>query len=312
MTELLFEGLDGGNPLGFLAALGALRGTSLAWPQRNVRMYWSNAQGGWRPCLTLDGEVEQEAWLAALDQILLDKAGQVAFSLADDLTVPCPAYRAAAMKAVTRAMADDRREADFLAAFGTEAVETEANGKKTGEIADTALRTLGGGRQRFLISMRVLAADVTGEHLKKALFAPWQYDDPAESHVMRWDPLDDVRYALRWRNSSGDPERKKRGAVWGANRLAIEALPLLPTAPVKGRLETSGFTQRKGRGVIWTWPIWNVPINMDTARSLLALPELQQDEPDRKALSPMGVTEIYRCQRITQGKYRNFTPAQPA
>jgi len=47
-------------------------------------------------------------------------------------------------------------------------------------------------------------------------------------------------------------------------------------------------------------------------RSLMTLPELQNDEPDRHALAAMGIAEIYRCQRITQGKCRNFTPAHPA
>jgi len=247
-----------------------------------------------------------------VDQTLRDKTGQTAFSLADDLTVSCSIYKAAATKAA-HADTGDRRYADFLAAFGSEAVESEANGKKSGEIADTAFRTMSGaGHQHFLGFMRALAADTQVEHLKKALLTPWQYDDPVENHTMRWDPMDDVRYALRWRNPSGDPERKRNGAVWGANRLAIEALPLFPTAPVKGRLETTGFTQRKGYGVAWTWPIWTAPIGMDALLSLMALSELQKDEPDRRALASMGIAEVYRCQRITQGKYRNFTPANPA
>ena len=313
MAELLFDGLDGGNPLAYLAALGTLRTTALAWPKRNAHLHWSNAQGGWRPCLSFDGDVDRDAWLTAVDQSLRDKTGQTAFSLADDLTVPCPAFRAASALAAAHAVAGDRRQADFLSAFGSEAVESEVNGKKTGEIADTAFRTMSGaGHQHFLGFMRALVADTRVEHLKKALLTPWQYDDPVENHAMRWDPMDDVRYALRWRNSSGDPERRKRGAVWGANRLAIEALPLLPTAPVRRRLETTGFTQRKGRGVVWTWPIWTVPVGLDVVRSLMSLPELQNDEPDRRALSAMGIAEVYRCQRITQGKYRNFTPASPA
>lgn len=307
MTELLLEGLDGGNPLAYLAALGSLRITALAWPEWSARLHWLNARGGWRPCLSLDGKVGRDEWLAAIDRSLQDKTGHTAFSLANDLNVPCGTFRAVAMTAATQAAMGDRRSADYLAAFGSEAIETEVNGKKSGTIADTALRTMSGaGHQHFLGFMRELVGVTKAEHLASALFDAWDYSDPGPS--MRWDPNDDRRYALRWQQPSGDPTKTVRGA----NRLAIEALPLLPTAPVKGRLETTGFTQRKRRGVIWTWPIWNAPINMDTTRSLLALPELQQDEPDRKALSAMGVTEVYRCQRITQGKYRNFTPAYPA
>ncbi len=313
MTVLFLEGLDGGNPLAYLAALGTLRTTALVWPERHVRMHWSSAQGGWRPCLAMAGEMERDELLAGLDQSLRDKSGHAAFSLADDLTVPCTAYRAVGRTVAEQATPGDRRYADFLVAFGSEAVESETNGKKTGEIADTALRTMSGaGHQHFLGFMRQLIADVREGHIEKALFNSWRYDDPLENHTMRWDPMDDVRYALRWRNSSGDPERKKTGSVWGANRLAIEALPLLPTAPVSAKLETTGFCQRKGKGVTWTWPIWSVPLGLDMVRSLLSLRELQKEVPDRGALSAMGVSEIYRSQRITQGKYRNFTPAHPA
>lgn len=310
MAEFLMEGLDGGNPIGYLAALGVLRITDWAWPTRNACLHWTNGRGGWRPILSVRGQVDRDDWLSAVYEVLRDKNGQTAFSLSDDLKVPCASYKAAAARA---AVLDDRREADFLAAFGSEAVELEENGKKTGNISDTALRTMSGaGHQHFLGSMRTLSTDTSLEHIFKTLFTPWQYDDPAENHVMRWDPLDDVRYALRWRNSSGDPDRRKGGAMWGANRLAIEALPLLPTAPVEGRLETTGFKKSKARGVVWSWPVWTVPVRLDMLRSVIALPELQKDEPRRHVLAAMGIAEVYRCQRITQGKYRNFTPAQPA
>lgn len=73
-----------------------------------------------------------------------------------------------------------------------------------------------------------------------------------------------------------------------------------------------GLPNKKGRGVVWTWPIWSAPVGLDVVRSLMTLPELQKDEPNRHALLAMGIAEAYRCQRITQGKYRNFTPAHPA
>jgi len=279
----------------------------------------------------LDGEIDRDDWLTAVDRTLRDKTGQTAFSLADDptafsvllstkphdgqtaitkaddLTVPCGEYRAVTMTAAANAVVGDRRHADFLAAFGSEAVESEVNGKKTGKIADTAFRTMSGaGHQHFLGFMRELARVTEVEHLRSALFEVWRYSDQGSS--LRWDPMDDRRYALRWLQPSGDPAKTVRGA----NRLAIEALPLLPTAPVKGRLETTGFTQRKGRGAVWTWPIWTAPVGLDVVRSLVSLPELQNDAPDRRALAAMGIAEVYRCQRITQGKYRNFTPAHPA
>ena len=306
-TPLLLNGLNGGNPLAYLAALGALRTTALMWPDQTVRMHWSSAQGHWHPHLTLAREVDRDDWLTALAQTLESGSGHAAFTLADDLTVPCSKFREAAKDAASQALPGDRSHADFLAAFGSEAIESEANGKEPGQIADTALRTMSGaGHQHFLGFMRELAKGTEIGHLRHALFETWRYADPGPS--MRWDPVDDRRYALRWRQPSGDPVTTVRGA----NRLAIEALPLLPTAPVRARLETTGFTQRKGRGVLWTWPIWTVPVPLDVVRSLLSLPQLQADEPDRRNLSAQGIAEVYRCERITEGKYRNFTSARPA
>ena len=138
------------------------------------------------------------------------------------------------------------------------------------------------------------------------MFLPWQYADDRPN--LRWDPVDDRRYALRWNEPSGDPVRTMRGA----NRLAVEALPLFPTAAGERRLQTTGFSQRPGQGVMFTWPIWDVPLKMGTVRSVLSLPELQEPRPNRDVLSAMGIVEVYRSERITRDKYRNFTAATPA
>ncbi|MDQ3776997.1 MAG: Arc family DNA-binding protein [Pseudomonadota bacterium] len=312
MTDIILIGLNGGNPLAYLAALGAFRTSSLQWPKVPIRMAWEQDTGGWHPRLNLGIEISEDEWLAGISSALRSMVGHPALALADDLAIPCAHFRNAALAAQTAAKPKDRCFADFIAAFGSEIVETKENGKTTGKISDTAFRTMSGsGHQHFLGTMRTFVNDTEDTHLRKAVFAPWYYDDPIEKHTMRWDPIDDVRYALQWRNPSGDPERKEGGSMWGANRLAIEALPLLPTAPRGKDLETTGFTRRREQGLAWTWPTWSGALSLDTVRSLLALPALQEQSPDRKKLGAVGVVEVYRCQRITQGKFRNFTPALP-
>ncbi len=310
---IALPGLDGANSLGFLAALGTVRAATLYWPQHRVRMAWSTGDLGWRPELYLHPVLEQEELLAGLNEFLQQTDPLQVLADYKDLTIPIAAFREAELAAAQTATATDRAAADFLAALGSDVVETQVNGKKNGLIADTALRnTSGAGHQHFIGTMRTLIADTTIEHLHKTLFETWRYDDPLKNHSLRWDPMDDIRYALRWDNPKGDKNRKLSGSMWGANRLAIEALPMLPTIPVKTRLETTGFTQHKGQGTIWSWPLWNTPIGLDEIRSLLSHPMLMNETPDRHALLAIGVMEIYRCRRITQGKYRNFTPAQPA
>lgn len=306
-NSLLLSGLDGSNPLGFLASLGALRTLTLAWPDSEVRLAW-HAQDAWRPALVADGLSDADALVAELHAQLSAAQGHAAFGeLGEDLSVHPDHFRTLAENAARSAALDDRAGADFFAAFGSDAMPAE-----TGDvIQDTAFRTMGGaGHQHFLGFIRNLVAAATAEHLRKALFEPWRYDDAVEKRTMRWDPLDDTRYALQWRNPSGDPARRKRGSMVGANRLAIEALPLFPTAPVGRRLLTTGFKGRGSRDTFWTWPIWNAEASLDVVRSLLSLGELQSDTPSRDELARRGIAEAYRVQRLTIGKLRNFSPSK--
>ena len=102
-TGLLLGGLDGANPLAFLAALGTLRGLSIAWPQRVVRLSWE-ARDTWRPLLHVDsaatGREEVLAGLAAFADL---RPGHGALDIGDDLTVAPDVFRQAAYEAATAA-----------------------------------------------------------------------------------------------------------------------------------------------------------------------------------------------------------------
>jgi hypothetical protein len=53
MPEIVMPGLEGGNPLGFLAAIGTFRTLSDAMPGK-IKMSWRQEMGGWRPCLAIE------------------------------------------------------------------------------------------------------------------------------------------------------------------------------------------------------------------------------------------------------------------
>jgi hypothetical protein len=96
----------------------------------------------------------------------------------------------------------------------------------------------------------------------------------------------------------------------GANRLAIEGLPLVTCAPVGATLRTTGFTGSGARSTFWTWPIWTSPVGIDVCRSLLAHAPLVRTAPAGYAeLRAIGDAAAFRSQRITIGKFRNFAPA---
>ncbi len=310
MTDMLLGGLSADNPLGYLAALGVLRTATLAAPEKQFVMSWELVNGHWQPRLYSPTEIDRISLIDLLDRQLKDSARLTAFNLGDNLTIKLRDFRDALVNELSSLSDKNRLNVDFLAAFGSEIIESQRSGKPTGQIADTDFRTMSGvGHQHFLKTMRIFIEDTQSCHLEDAVFEPWIYGDPLKNHSMRWDPVDDNRYALRWNDPSKCPTKTNSGSVWGGNRLAIEALPLFPTQPRQRNLATTGFSKRKG-AVELTWPVWSSCVDLSVVRSLLSLPQLQEDQPDRDILLRMNIVEVFRSQRITQRKFRNFTIAK--
>ncbi|MBE0618691.1 MAG: hypothetical protein IH608_12320 [Proteobacteria bacterium] len=293
-------GLDGAHPLAFLAALGTLRVATIAWPHSVPTLRWIAAEGAWRPVLAVEGVSDREALLSGLCDQLSKMAEHPTFRVGDNINFTSEQFRALAEEA-QRLVPTDGTMAAFLGAFACEAVVDN----QSKQVVDTAFRTMrGAGHQHFVKTMRDLAQSTDRGHLEDSLFHPWRYGDIGMG--LRWDPQDDRRYALRWSEPSRDPTRTERGA----NRLAVEALPLFPVQPVRRRLATTGFSRRSRRTLL-SWPVWEPAASVDVVRSLLALVALQEERPPRDELEKRGVVEVFRSERITLGKYRNFTPALP-
>jgi len=303
--EVPCPGIDASNPLGFLSALGLLRSASHALPHIHVRIRWEN-NGRWHPVLVLSQPMPDDQLVKALHQTLTGHQSDRHFcDLGQNTTVARQIFRTVAQDSAASATSEDRTSSDFYAAFGSDALVAQ-DGLT---IQDTALRTMAGaGHQHFLETMRNVIAKCGPEHIRKTLFQTWQYDDPTQTLSLRFDPLDDNRYALRWRNPSGDPDRKNTGSMLGANRLAIEAIPLFTTSPGELFLQTVGFTGQRASDTYFSWPIWTSPVGIDAIRSLLALREVQIPR-EAESLMTRGVAAVFRSQRITVGKVRNFTPA---
>lgn len=302
--EWLLVGLDGGNLLAFLAALGALRTTTLAWPSAEVRMRWVAVHGGWHPVLSVACQIDKATFLVSMDGQLQKMRNHPALAIGDDLNYTVEAFRKFCIQAQSSVDIPLTSSifADFLACFASDGITEE----KKDQVADTAFRTMrGAGHQHFVKTMRDLADSTTKDHLEKCLFHAWGYDDVGLT--LRFDPMDDRRYALRWKEPSKDPGK----TMQGANRLAIEALPLFPVQPVGNKLKTTGFTSRPRQGTFFRWPIWEGDLTVDVVRSILGLAELQGGESSRQKLRQKGIVEIFQSQRITLGKYRNFSTATP-
>jgi hypothetical protein len=304
MHEIRLSGLDGSNLLGYLAALGTLRVLSNERNGADVRMRWSQ-NGIWTPVVHHSTIATSDGLLEALEKIVCgEDTVNPAWKIGNDLTLSTGEFRRCLLKSLTECAGGQRSGVDFLAAFGSEAI---GSGPKKEQMSDTEYRTMSGaGHQHFLGFMKELAEATSREHLQRALFEAWDYADGRPS--LRWDPADYRPHALRAEDPSGDPIKTMRGA----NRMAVEALPLFPTAPDGRRLKTIAFEDRDREPEV-TWPIWSEPIEVDTVASVLALSELQRtetDEKERKWFERRGIVQIFRARRFTEGKYRNFSPAR--
>lgn len=151
---------------------------------------------------------------------------------------------------------------------------------------------------------------VTPEAVRQTLFETWAYRD--EKLSMRWDPIEDRRYALMDRDPTASDN--KSTTVWMANLLAYRALPLFPCAPARQELATTAWAPADEKDLAFTWPIWERSAPPDTIRSLLQLKGLAEPDKHRTVLRARGIAAIFRSRRIKVGagsNYKwNFTPAR--
>ncbi len=298
--SVVMTALDGSNPLGFLAAIGVLR--LMDSGDNRAKLRWVR-EDVWRPeligvddkaslCETLIGRAKSDLPVDAFR------------TLGKNLTVAGHTFLDFVKPAYEAAVRGDRNAADFAAAFGSEILERK---NKTIEYTDLCFIT-GSGHQHFLGTIEGLAQRVSADHVEDALFGRWKKN---KNLSMRWDPADAAEYAFRW----GDPSAEGASAVWGANVLAVHALPLLPAQPTNDGLRTTGFRYPSRAGAEFTWPIWKEPIGVDTLRSLLALPDLQvlEEKLNHRVMQERGIAEVYRSPRVRigqGGKFKNFRAAR--
>ena len=317
---LVLCGLDGSNPLAFLAALGTLRTLSLAWPDRRVKMAWSQHDVAWRPEIhMLPGAAQDEIvesiirtlppFESLFDSQLLSEAasagprnkrGQPKWQ--DKLRFPAHTYRSYATRVQLAATANDRVSADLAAAWAIESEVEEVDG------IDVARRTsfdFTAGNQAFVAMVRELWLSVSPQAIRNALCSSWSYT-PGTS--LRWDPLDESRrYALQAINPQ-DGCHNPILSVPVANVLAVMALPLFPIIPSSGHTAQPGFSRHQKRRFLY-WPIWSRRASLPLVTSLLGLSQLAVPvlAPE---LRERGVVACFRSEIVLPSeRYRNFTPA---
>jgi hypothetical protein len=306
MSKFVLPGFQGGNPLGFLAALGLLRILTDDHSVWRPRLNWAQ-HGTWRPALHLSVAIKNDGLVDAVFSSLSRRKtlySSLARRVEPNVKLSRTKFRNL-FSSIT-----DWATLSFLAASGAELPEDDK------QIAVTPLRMVNGsGHQDYLPIIREIAKNTGKTHVAATLMEPWRFTDAGRNRSLRWDPSDKREYALRWDDPSTDPARVQLAA----NRLAIEAIPLFPIHPRATRAATVGFhLVKQGRRTTtrFRWPIWQVNggastqgLTLDAIRSLLELPQLASPSDHRAELRQLGVQCVYESERLQDGYYGNFAPS---
>lgn len=143
--------------------------------------------------------------------------------------------------------------------------------------------------------------------VSEALFDRWRYEPKRVS--FRWDPQDEKRqYALQAVDPTNAHENPPLAAA-AINFLALAALPLFPLVP--DRLGSQVGFDEGGDGKRFQWPVWTVPLTVDTVRSLLSIPWDERSTWPSRRRSEVGVAAVFQATIVQPGgRYRCFTPAR--
>ena len=299
MAEIVLKGLDGSNPLAFLAALGVLVALDDAAEDAGharPTLRWQEG-AAWRP--VVHSVVEDLAGLVeVLDADRLARAGDPALAFTysksgkvqHDVKPPPEELHRQLLTWIDEGLS--ARSLAWFTAFVSEGARDGSGASKPSALHFTA------GQQRFLSYGLELAAGTSADHLCEVLVGPWSY--ASRLPVFGWDNTETRDYALRAR----DPSKLKLGNP-GADWLALRGLRLLPTAARNGGQTTALAYGGWKRGYL-QWPMWTPPLSLPLVASLLVRPL-----PATSLQPRLGVGAVFRCQvrRSDQGGYGSVSPA---
>jgi hypothetical protein len=262
VSRIQLSGVDGSNPLGFLAALGLLRivpGAKLGFSDDGsfcafVDVFNEN-ETDVATFISEDAkaaEAENAPWRFTYIKAASKKQGPQEVA---DLKPPPHEFKRFLSICVEAWLLGNEEAAGYAAAYGTDvAVDGKGNTKPTAFHFTAA-------QQTFLGAVENIRASITHEWVKKSLFEG-HGEKPGSN--LRWDPSSERNWALMANNPSGDGTRVDAPLEW----LAFRGLPLLPSFPIGKRIITTGIA---GRGVemSFTWPLWIVPASRHTTKSVI-------------------------------------------
>lgn len=290
------HGLEGTNPLGFLAALGVQ--VAFAAQQTCPKLWWSKDV---IPHAIVDDDYTADCIVERVMDVLPlwensravnPKLDGSAMPRGDELKLSSDNIR------IYLDMASDGAAEELSTALVAEGSLDKQGVAKPSDLYFTA------GQQKFLYSVRQILSGVSAEDVRAGLLGRWKYDSELPS--LGWDVVDDRMYALR----ALDPSSEKKLTNSGPEALAILGLSTHKVITGRSRTVTRGCSGT-WKNSTYSWPIWNRPASFYAVQSLL----MHADDKDKNRhgwFHSWGITKILksRMKRSGQGGYGTFGPPE--
>lgn len=303
MNQTDLTGLEGTNPLGFLAAVGVQ--LAFATEREKPRLWWKD---GVVPHAVVDGEFSLER--------LADQCMKALVLWRDSHATNPRLPNGAAMPKgdELKLTPDDLRtylsSADQCVLTGGLITALVAEGSLDNQgVAKPSDLYFSAGQQKFLATARRILSGVSRGDLLSGLQGPWEYASKLPS--LGWDIVDDRVYALRACNpalkSGPDPKLTNPGP----EALAILGLSRHPVFGSPKRTLTQGCSGSWKAGA-YSWPLWHIPASPHAVKSLLAHGYDPAASDRGRWFRSWGIFRILRSpiRRSGQGGYGTFGPPE--
>jgi hypothetical protein len=303
MSHVPITGLDGTEPIGFMAGLGVLR--LIDRVTTGARLGWIESGGGWHPFYqTANCECLPETLAEQASECLRTLSQNGEFGIAhfgEKISVDRSVFRIHADYAVSSLQKEDfdaplSRDDGWMTTAMLSSFASDGLLEKNGTVSATAISFSNGASGQLLLKDFLTAARLCSPDRLKATFCGKPILESITS--LNWDPKDQRAAAHRWQ----DPATEKQDVDPAVNALAFIGLSYFTAVPGK-RLQSLGWSKDRPRGLCW--PLWDYSLSSDCVATCIAH-SLNMRDPES-----LGVREI-RFSRVTNpdGKRNYFAPSR--
>lgn len=266
MTRTVFKGINGSNPLGFMASVGLLRLVHGLDDRARLGFTEDGAFHAWIECdpalNDIAGIVAKDAEDAAGPQpwrLEYEKQEKRGIKVVADLKAPPEQFSKYLNSAIDEWLAGRSEQSDYAVAYGTDVARDGKGNTKPTAFHFTA------ANQQFLGAVEETRGKITKEWVTASLDDCNDKMKPGMN--LRWDPDAERSRALMGVNPNDDGTTVNAPLEW----LAFRGLPAFPSVPVRSRIVTCAVTGRRQDELRFHWPLWSCGASCATVRSLLLL-----------------------------------------